>query len=111
MKSSTTSTTPDLDSDTWSNATCPDGANSNDNGGTCVDNLTPFRRTSRRSMNDEENAYQEASWGVRGNDVPGRVPLKLPSESPPGSRTVESLLHAERRIAHPPWPDLSPGNW
>ncbi len=28
---------------TWSNTTCPDGTNSDNNGGDCVDNLTPSR--------------------------------------------------------------------
>lgn len=27
-------------------------------------------------LHDGDRAYQEASWGIRGNDVPGRVPLE-----------------------------------
>jgi hypothetical protein len=32
-------------------------------------------------MHNGDHCYQEASWGIRGNDVPGRVPLELPSQS------------------------------
>ena len=31
--------TVDVANATWSNTTCPDGTNSDDDGGTCVDNL------------------------------------------------------------------------
>ncbi len=30
-----------LDGAIWSNTTCPDGTNSDDDGGTCANNLTP----------------------------------------------------------------------
>jgi uncharacterized protein YjbI with pentapeptide repeats len=30
-----------LTNDTWSNTTCPDGTNSNNDGDTCLNNLTP----------------------------------------------------------------------
>jgi hypothetical protein len=30
-------------------------------------------------MHDGDHSYQEATWGVRGSEVPGRVPLELPS--------------------------------
>jgi len=33
--------TPTFTGTTWSNTICPDGTNSNDDGGTCVNNLTP----------------------------------------------------------------------